>query len=76
MNYYVCADCGHIFREPKLIQESRGEFWGFPCSESVPVCPKCKSDCISDYEGKYEPNDYEDDYDMSEVDKYYDYLQG
>lgn len=40
----VCQDCGCLFDSPKIIKESRGEFWGMPCYEDVSVCPSCGSD--------------------------------
>ena len=43
---YKCLECGHIFEEGEQAtwSESRGEFWGFPCSEEVDGCPLCKGD--------------------------------
>ena len=40
----VCVECGHLFDEEKIAvwQESRGEYWGVPCFESVGGCPICK----------------------------------
>ena len=49
--YYICNDCGHQFDRPKVIQESRGEFWGMPCYENMYYCPCCGSDNFSDFEG-------------------------
>lgn len=50
----------HVFDECDLewIEESRGEFWGMPCSERVPVCPFCRTDGITDYE---EPEEEEEE---------------
>lgn len=41
---FRCNDCGHIFDEGEEYtwQESRGEFWGSPCSETLSGCPICK----------------------------------
>lgn len=41
---YKCVDCGHLFEqgEEAVWSESRGEFWGSPCSEEVSGCPICK----------------------------------
>lgn len=46
-----CADCGWIgySNELQAVEESRGEFWGIPCSETMYYCPKCGSDCLDEY---------------------------
>lgn len=43
---YKCLDCGHVFDdgEQEVWEESRGEFWGAPCSEVVDGCPRCHGD--------------------------------
>ena len=43
---YRCLECGHIFEEGEQARwsESRGEFWGSPCSEEMSGCPLCKGD--------------------------------
>ena len=43
---YKCLNCGHIFDEGEQHdwKESRGEFWGSPCSEKMSGCPICKGD--------------------------------
>lgn len=41
---FKCCECGHVFKEPKSWQESRGEFWGVPCSETMYGCPICEGD--------------------------------
>ena len=48
---YVCLNCGCIFSEDDVAtwQESRGEFWGIPCSETVSGCPICKGDYVKTY---------------------------
>lgn len=40
---YICLDCGHIFEdgEQAIWEESRGEFWGIPCTEKMDGCPLC-----------------------------------
>ena len=40
---YICEECGKSFGWPDNIKESRGEYWGIPCSEDVAVCPHCGS---------------------------------
>lgn len=43
---YKCLDCGNIFEEGEQARwnESRGEFWGVPCSEEMSGCPLCHGD--------------------------------
>ena len=43
---YRCNECGHLFEEGEQARwsESRGEFWGTPCSEEMSGCPLCKGD--------------------------------
>ena len=41
---YKCCDCGNVFEYPDVWQESRGEYWGVSCSESVGGCPNCHGD--------------------------------
>ena len=43
---YICLDCGHIFEYGEQVcwSESRGEFWGASCSESVSGCPLCRGE--------------------------------
>lgn len=43
---YKCVECNHIFDEGEqaVWYESRGEFWGSPCSERMTGCPVCKGD--------------------------------
>lgn len=43
---YLCLDCGSEFDEPASWQESRGEFWGMPCSETMYGCPFCHGDYV------------------------------
>lgn len=49
---YKCNDCGEVFDEPKYVQESRGEFWGAPCSETMAYCPHCESEDFEEYYGE------------------------
>lgn len=51
---FVCNHCKQMFETPKTIQESRGEFWGFPCTEKIPVCPFCERDDFEKEVGKEE----------------------
>lgn len=41
-----CCNCGRIFYENELvsIEESRGEFWGFPAYETCYYSPCCEED--------------------------------
>lgn len=41
---YVCLDCGREFDTPAHWEESRGEYWGVPCTETVYGCPFCRGD--------------------------------
>lgn len=41
---FRCEECGAIFDWPKAVEESRGEFWGIPCSETVYYSPCCEAD--------------------------------
>lgn len=56
---YICRDCEEIFYEEDAgsYQESRGEFWGAPCWESLMCCPYCKSDDIEEYQEEEEEED-------------------
>ena len=55
---YRCNECGEICREDeiKVVEESRGEFWGFSCTERMHYSP-C---CMEGFEEAYE-EDEEDD---------------
>lgn len=46
-----CYDCGWIGEpdELEVVQESRGEFWGIPCSETMYYCSCCGGDYIDEY---------------------------
>ena len=40
------CECGAMFEYPKEVEESRGEFWGIPCTETMYYCPECGDDCF------------------------------
>lgn len=47
---FRCCDCGRIYDsadELKKVEESRGEFWGIPCAETMYYC-WCGSDDFED----------------------------
>jgi len=48
---YKCNDCAAVFDEDEIAtwQESRGEFWGFPCTETLSGCPHCFSGDIEEF---------------------------
>ena len=41
---FVCRNCGKVFDWPIAVEESRGEYWGMPCSETVYYSPCCTDD--------------------------------
>lgn len=43
---YKCLSCGHVFEEGEQAcwTESRGEYWGSPCYETMNGCPICKEE--------------------------------
>lgn len=55
-----CCECGKRFYEEDAdtFRESRGEFWGSPCYETLLCCPCCGSDeleeCSEDEEDEEE----------------------
>ena len=55
---FRCGDCENEFNEPKIIRESRGEFWGMPAYEDIGVCPYCGSDFIFIDSEECEREDY------------------
>lgn len=64
MRKYKCYDCEAVFEEDEIAtwQESRGEFWGSPCYETMTGCPFCFSGNIEEYnEEDDEEEDQEDD---------------
>lgn len=56
-----CEDCGAIFEEDELAtwQESRGEFWGSSCYETMQGCPHCFSGAVEEYDGEDEEGEDE-----------------
>ena len=52
MKMWYCCDCETWFDEPNVIEydESRGEYWGIPCSEHMVEChcPNCDSEDIEE----------------------------
>ena len=82
--YYKCNDCGNEFTQLKAVEESRGEFWGIPCSETMYYCPFCDGDDVEEIEGEFDGPIYDpegDYYDAlideqlsedDEEDEYYD----
>lgn len=51
MKKFICLECGHVFDEEDIVrwQESRGEYWGAPCYETVTGCPACRGDYVETY---------------------------
>ena len=47
---FKCTECEAIFEEPATWEESRGEFWGFPCTETMVGCPECRGGCEEAFE--------------------------
>ena len=47
---FKCNECGAIFEETATWNESRGEFWGMPCSETMHGCPECFSTDYDEFE--------------------------
>jgi DNA-directed RNA polymerase subunit RPC12/RpoP len=56
---YKCENCGAIFSEQRMIQESRGEYWGVPCYETMYYCPKCGNEDFDEYEDEDEDDEDE-----------------
>ena len=52
MRKFICCDCGRIFDEDEVAtwKESRGEYWGEPCYETMSGCPSCQCDYVETYE--------------------------
>lgn len=44
----ICNNCGKTFDEPASWRESRGEFWGSPCYETLYGCPFCGDEDIEE----------------------------
>jgi len=51
---FICHNCGETFDEPKIVYESRGEFWGTPAYEPMAYCPACGSDEFDEREDEEE----------------------
>lgn len=49
---YRCCNCGRVFsdHEMKIVEESRGEFWGMPAFETMYYSPCCTDDFEEVYE--------------------------
>lgn len=49
---YRCLGCGKLFDadDVKKVEESRGEFWGFPCTETMYYSPCCTDNFDDAYE--------------------------
>lgn len=49
-----CLECGEVFQDSSLViekwEESRGEFWGIPCTETMYEvhCPYCDSEDVEE----------------------------
>ena len=69
---FICLDCKHIFSEDDIAtwEESRGEYWGAPCYESVSGCPCCKGDCVETYRCSYCNEWIDGDYIRIDEDRY------
>jgi transposase-like protein len=52
MQMLKCKDCERTFDESEIAtwEESRGEFWGMPCTETMSGCPFCHSGDIEEYQ--------------------------
>ena len=44
----ICSNCKSKFSIPDEIREDKGEHFGIPCYEVIPICPYCHSDEIED----------------------------
>lgn len=58
MGKLICYN-DHVFDkcDLKWIEESRGEFWGVPCTERIPVCPICGTDGVGEYKEEQEEDE-------------------
>ena len=54
MKMFKCTECGCVFEEGEEAtwEESRGEFWGVSCSETMSGCPECQGDYEEAFECK------------------------
>lgn len=63
MKFY-CIDCGKYIdgaENLKYVNESRGEFWGSPCYETMCYCPYCDGDVISEEDDDFPKEEDEED---------------
>ena len=58
MRFY-CLDCGRYMNQSDLkeVQESRGEYWGTLCYETMVYCPYCDGDVISEEDDDFPKED-------------------
>lgn len=49
---FRCCNCGKLFDWPVEERESRGEYWGVPCFETVYYSPCCMDDFEEVEEGQ------------------------
>lgn len=68
MSKLKCLECGNVFDDDEISywSESRGEFWGEPCSEEMSGCPHCGS---GDYEDAYECEECGEYFTLDELDE-------
>ena len=61
---FKCNDCGTVFHssEFKVVEESRGEFWGAPAFERMYYCPGCGSEDYEDLENFETEEDENDEF--------------
>lgn len=69
-----CDNCGKIFEEPKIVQESRGEYFGRPAYEDWAVCPFCGDDDL-EYDYEMEEDDEESELEEPDYDEEYEYYK-
>ena len=48
MLVFKCFDCEKLFKEPQVVSECVGEFWGTPAYEDFTYCPYCGSESIDE----------------------------
>ena len=67
MSKLKCLECGNVFDDDEISywSESRGEFWGEPCSEEMSGCPYCGGD----YEDAYECEECGEYFTLDELDE-------
>lgn len=68
----ICLECGKVFDEDDIEywEESRGEYWGMPCTEKMSGCPRCQGAYEEAEEcekcGKYYPKNELDENNLCE----------